>query len=134
MLGKLLTTADGKIPYLQIAIGIIIGIIGMFAYAKFYKPKILFEDSLLAAPVTNGKRRVDQQQQQQQSIHQQINEPQVEAVETTTISTPSFIDISQMGQPMPKLQTIFEQDEYSNTDMDENDELSDDALQLRNAQ
>ena len=46
MIGKLLTGSDGKIPYMQILIGILIGAIGMLVYAKMMRPKILFEDNI----------------------------------------------------------------------------------------
>lgn len=51
MFMKLLTMTDGKIPYTQIAIGIILGAIGMLIYAKICKPKFLNEDfSVLGLP------------------------------------------------------------------------------------
>jgi len=34
---SILTTTDGKIPLLQIVIGIVVGIIGTLLYLKFYK-------------------------------------------------------------------------------------------------
>ena len=37
--------SDGKIPYFQIILGILLGIIGTLAYCKFYKPDFLFDNS-----------------------------------------------------------------------------------------
>lgn len=47
---KLFATADGKIPFLQIIVGIIIGAISMFAYIKFGKPKFIFDDKSKPSP------------------------------------------------------------------------------------
>ena len=44
MFAKLFTTGEGKIPFVQIALGVIVGAIGMLIYARFYKPKILFPE------------------------------------------------------------------------------------------
>ncbi len=37
MLTKLFSTADGKIPFVQIILGIILGAAGMYIYFRFYK-------------------------------------------------------------------------------------------------
>ena len=42
MLGKLFMTEGGKIPFTQIALGIIIGAIAMYVYIKFNKGKLPF--------------------------------------------------------------------------------------------
>jgi len=41
-IGKLFTTSDGKIPFTQIAIGILIGAIAMYVYVKIYKGDLPF--------------------------------------------------------------------------------------------
>jgi len=130
MLTKLLSV-DGKIPVLQILIGILIGAIGMFVYAKFYRPKILYETETVEELKTeNGKQikntvkqQIQQQptqRQQQQQQQQQRNEQIISEVEPAEISAPSFIDIRQVGAiplAMPKLSTMYrEQDEYPETE------------------
>ena len=45
MISKLLATSDGKIPFLQILIGLIVGAIGMIVYVKFKKPDFIFGNS-----------------------------------------------------------------------------------------
>src|SRR3954468_20982155 len=47
MFKRLFTSADGKIPFLQIIIGIVLGAISMFAYCKFCKPKLLFGEKVV---------------------------------------------------------------------------------------
>ena len=132
MISKMLTTADGKIPFLQIIIGVIVGAIGMFLYAKFCKPPWLFTPAPSAsAALQDVKDAANKVIKNDQPVTQQ-QEPQVlprTRVEPQTVG-PSFIDLRAMAIPMPKLPTVYENDEYSNepSEAEEDDEDDDDDL------
>ena len=135
-----LLSVDGKIPVLQILIGIIIGAIGMFLYAKFYRPKVLYETELIEEiKAENGKQvkgTVRQQKSQQQPT--QVQREQV-IVETTDGNSgnnghhmpgPSFVDLRQIPLAMPKLSAMYaEQEDYPEDEEDE-DEDEDDEQEI----
>lgn len=134
MFGKLLTASDGKIPFVQIVIGVIIGAIAMFLYAKFWKPKMLFDDSSNSlSPTRESKLIKDVKNELKEDPRRRKvsgqQQPMVETIETTVItpSQPSFVDLrnlnsgGQIPMPMPKLPTMYEQDEYSNDEGEEDD-------------
>jgi hypothetical protein len=43
---SLFKTSDGEVPFLQILLGLLLGIIGTFAYFKFYKPFMCGEKTI----------------------------------------------------------------------------------------
>jgi hypothetical protein len=128
MLGKLFTTADGKIPFLQIAIGIMIGALAMFIYAKFYKPKILFQDTYpsLRSP-TKIPPQIDTNAQEQSHAHAHL---QVQSAPKQSVGRvpghPTFLDMNDISPSeqvkMPKLPQIYKQDEYSNEEEEKEDD------------
>lgn len=140
MLGKLLRASDGSIPFVPIMVGIIIGAIAMFAYAKFWKPKILFDRGYSFTSASRIPRRIDENGDDGNNNnnnnlavagpqqHPQA-QPVMTTIDATALSQPAFIDIRQMaaGQipiPMPQLQTMYDQQEYD--DEPDDDEQSDD--------
>jgi hypothetical protein len=52
MLGKLFVH-DGKIPFVQILVGIIVGILGTLVYVKFMKPQFIFQSAVLTNDYTD---------------------------------------------------------------------------------
>jgi len=127
MLGKLFTTADGKIPFLQIAIGILLGAVAMFLYAKFYKPKLLFQDSIALVP---GRAEVGVPKAPSVvAPHQTQQTVSPLPMEATTLAQPSFLDLNDVtagGQiQMPKLGN-YKQEEYTNEDTDDEEDDEDD--------
>ena len=135
-MSKFLTASDGKIPFLQILIGIIVGAIGMFIYAKFWKPNMLFEstesnsDKITASnshqtlPAARqpspGQSPAPQlphpsQMQQQHTAPQQQHSKRHPSTVIPTGDAQAYIEIQQIPMPsMPPLATIYEAgDEYS---------------------
>lgn len=139
-MSKFLTASDGKIPFLQILIGIIVGAIGMFVYAKFWKPKMLFENENLeipqpqiaataAAPVAQQpQRQSTAQQAPKQQQHPQTGNVKLNGVNGGNMRMPimpdgeaqAYIEIQQIPMPsMPPLATVYETEEYSQDPDDE---------------
>jgi hypothetical protein len=150
---KLFTASDGKIPFLQILIGIIVGAIGMFIYVKFWKPKILFDNvesiagigvsQPLPAPNTNAKIQMQPQQQPPQQPMQQTMQQPVQSSNgnvpqgTIRMSPPmmsngeAYIEIQHMQMPsMPPLATIYEAEEEPEEETDDEDEEPEYGRQL----
>lgn len=145
---KLFTASDGKIPFLQILIGIIVGAIGMFIYVKFWKPKILFDnvESIAGAgvsqplPAPNAKIQMQPQQQPpQQTMQQPMQQPMQQAIQSPNGNVPqgtirmsppmmsngeAYIEIQHMQMPsMPPLATIYEAgEEEPEEETDDEDE------------
>jgi hypothetical protein len=127
MVTKLLMV-NGSIPYLQIIIGIIIGAIGMFIYAKFYRPKILYDDDVFIEDVVvkksdmrpsgTKKQQLQQQQQQQDNIlDDDVN------VTFTQQPPPTFIDLrGTIPMPMPNLSAMYQKQEYEEQSEDDDDD------------
>lgn len=125
MFSKLLTSSDGKIPFLQIIIGAILGAIGMFVYAKFWKPKILFEN--YGPPLFNKERK---------SIQNVRNRKDPVTVSSDNVSNVETISVpnSTMYSNMPMYPTLppqsFEQDEYSHEQDEDGDEDDTEEIEM----
>ena len=91
---------DGKIPVVQIILGVLIGIAGTFIYIRLYKPIFLND----AAEFMNTTKQIDEQQQQHVKL---VNEE----VEVTLVPP----------EELPKLQ-LQEIDENEGGDGEDDDE------------
>jgi hypothetical protein len=114
----LFTTSDGKIPFLQIFVSLIIGAVAMFLYAKIYKPKILFE-SIGPATMSDAVAAA-----LPRPAPQQISVPATTVVPASVEPSQqpsSFLDMQDMAH-MPKLPHIYRQDDYTNEDDEEDEE------------
>lgn len=129
MFSKFLAGVDGKIPIFQIVLGVIIGAIAMFLYAKFMKPSFLYEgfsDSgtqskkKIAKPKTESSEEVvgviinDNHPVGQMSPSTVANVPNDF---TPTFQMTEFVDIQNLGQnnkqsPIAEVEKlVFEDDE-----------------------
>jgi hypothetical protein len=136
MLTRLFATSDGKIPFLQILVGVIIGAIGMFVYAKFWKPKLLFDHKLPLSSPSQEPFRETQQFVVRSPTHNRGNEEASTVVPADVVepngqyedpnSQPAYIEIQQVSMPsMPNLTPIYEaQEEFSQSE-EETDEEDD---------
>lgn len=122
MLTNLFIASDGKIPYVQIIVGIVIGAIGMLIYAKFFKPQFILDT--LNDRKSKSATTVKQQQQQQQKKSSSKSNPVVldlhtlahqNATEKQPISMPKFPTLS-------TLSTVSQEDDDDDDEDDEDDE------------
>ncbi|KAJ3135633.1 hypothetical protein HDU90_003708 [Geranomyces variabilis] len=132
MLQMLFSTADGKIPFIQIALGAITGAIGVLIYVRFYKPKILFPDAptvsnrhrVVVQPRPLPKRRVDNGRSEEQRMRQQPGYDPDEGL----IGAPVVLDLGTLHPggapelPMPAMFPPQEEDPESDDDDDKDDE------------
>lgn len=131
MLQKLFTTADGKIPFIQIALGAIIGAIGVLIYVRFYKPKILFPSTPTSSQhkVQEArvplKRKVETGRSDDQRIRQQPGYDPDEGL----VGAPVVLDLGTLhpgGPRAPELPmpTMFppQEDDMGSDDEDDEDE------------
>lgn len=127
MLGKLLYASDGKIPFLQIALGIIIGVVGFFVYAKYYRPVILFNDSK-----PNSLSSTDSQAKVT-TKRETIKEPSPTSSPDVIVSAPSFPPMNMFGlgqQDNNAGESSSESSSSSSEEDESEDELETPALQL----
>jgi hypothetical protein len=124
-IAKMLTASDGKIPYLQILIGVAIGVIGMFFYAKFCRPKILFEETSIALdPVAANDQLLAQTATATRMKAKAVPAP----VHAQTNASPVLLDIRTLvpnEKNMPKLpmEELTEDETEDEEDEDEQLEL-----------
>ena len=137
---KFLQASDGKMPFMQILLGIVVGALGMFVYVKFWKPKILFPVASITEKMQVSKTPTSTTKKTQQSVS---NVP-VQNQPPQGCPIPSFIDFSSLNisrpqTAMPKLPSFesgitaaeelsMEEDEDEDEDEEEamGDELDDD--------
>lgn len=146
MLAKLFTTGDGRIPFVQIALGIIIGAVGMLIYARFYKPKILFPESTsststVAAPAPQPSISTKRQAQQPSDQRQRTALRSASEFESSAalVGAPVLLDLgtlhpgNQGGAPELPLPEMFdrrddEEDEDDGSHDDDEDELDEEEI------
>ena len=107
IISKLFMTSDGSIPFIQIAVGIILGALGMFLYARFY----------MYTP------QVTRQQQPQQQIQP------IQQTQAKKIQVPKLPDITMHSNVRSNQYVIPENntdDEADEADEDEAEEDEDD--------
>ena len=111
MLGSLLKV-DGKIPFLQILIGIVIGVIAALVYVKLYKPPF-FEYTEVAKTLPPSS-----------TITSLTEEPAVIAKKTNTVH-PEIVLVS--IHDLPKVPSTFssslEELQESDNENDENEDM-----------
>lgn len=110
---------NGSIPYVQILLGILVGAIGMYVYAKMYKPKFLYDDDdtekfSVTKKVTKKQKSdpVQDVEEREEVVERKYEQP-----------PPTFIDLrSTIPIPMPNLTQMYEQEHYGRGTEDETDD------------
>lgn len=133
MLAKLFRTSEGNIPFLQIIIGAILGAVGMFIYAKFFRPKILYEENIhspIRPSVADGPGPEDTRE----GNTVKINNKSVPApVMATSDSAPVLFDIGTLHDSrnrlpqLPSLKQLQDDDDEEEEDEDEDDDDEDEV-------
>jgi hypothetical protein len=139
-IGKLFTTSDGKVPFIQIALGLIIGAIGVLVYVRFYKPAFLFPPSTTSAPQRSsitvrpaGKRKPEGKvAEDARERHQPGYDP-----EDGLIGAPVVLNMGTLQPgprapelPMPTMYPVDDEEESEDDDDDE-EEIDDDEVMLQ---
>lgn len=129
MIAKLFRTSEGSIPFMQIILGAIIGAIAMLVYAKFCKPKILYDETV-TIPI--GPSVADPRLPQNQVKVSGKNVPA--PVVAQTESAPVLFDIASIAPiqndiQMPQLPSLHEiEDEDTEESEEEDDEDEDEDI------
>ncbi len=137
-IGKLFTTSDGKVPFVQIALGLILGAIGVLVYVRFYKPAFLFPPSTTSTqqrsiPVRpTGKRKPEGKvAEESRERHQPGYDP-----DDGLIGAPVVLNMGTLQPgphapelPMPTMYPVDDEDESE--DDDDEEEIDDDEVMLQ---
>jgi hypothetical protein len=135
MFAKLFTAGNGKIPFIQIILGVIIGAVGMLVYAKFYKPKLLFPESQslprrTAADIPTGREKTAAQAGKETDTRGKASGASASAQtgyegHGHLVGAPVMLDLGslQVGHaPELPIPAAFEQIEELDEDEDEDDD------------
>ncbi len=142
---KLFTTSDGKIPFIQIALGAIIGAIGVLIYVRFYKPKILFPDkpATLSHPRVQARPPVPSKRKVESSNEPRVRPPPGYNPEDVLVGAPVVLDLDTLHQqggprapelPMPAMFPPQEEPESEEEEEDDEEGIDEDEILLPTGQ
>lgn len=128
-IGKLFTTSDGKVPFVQIALGLIIGAIGVLVYVRLYKPAFLFAPSTtaLAQPRSIAVRPSNKRKTEIKNVDEprERQQPGYDP-EDGLVGAPVILNMGTLQPRAPELPAAMFPVEEDESEDDDEDEIDDD--------